>query len=241
MAGVLFWGFCWCGTCASALAMDAKPQQPRWTLDAFREGAMATMPLLPGLCAFGIAFGTVAARKGFSLLDACLMSAAVFSGVAQIIVVDAWPHELTAADDLRQRRDHRAHLLALHPDRRVDAAVVRRHAGTRPRLFHALPAGRAALAAWHALLQQRRPRSGLRARQLRGVLAVLGRLDRARLLARRLDRRSAALRPRSHHAGLLRRHAGLDVARAAPRRAAGSSAALVAVATRNCSAASGTW
>jgi len=77
--------------------MQATPHHPRWTRDAFRAGIMATMPLLPGLCAFGIAFGTVAARKGFSLLDACLMSAAVFSGVAQIIVVDAWPAELTAA------------------------------------------------------------------------------------------------------------------------------------------------
>jgi 4-azaleucine resistance transporter AzlC len=78
-------------------SMDADPQPPRWTLDGFRAGAMATVPLLPGLCAFAIAFGTVAARKGFSLLDACLMSATVFSGVAQIIVVDAWPNELTAA------------------------------------------------------------------------------------------------------------------------------------------------
>jgi 4-azaleucine resistance transporter AzlC len=77
--------------------MDATPEQPRWTLKAFREGAIATLPLSPGLCAFSIAFGTVAARKGFSLLDACLMSATVFSGVAQIIVVNAWPKELTTA------------------------------------------------------------------------------------------------------------------------------------------------
>ena len=44
-----------------------------------------------------MAFGTVAARQGFSLLDAVAMSAIVFSGVAQIIVVDAWPRELTVA------------------------------------------------------------------------------------------------------------------------------------------------
>jgi 4-azaleucine resistance transporter AzlC len=78
--------------------MDATPHaRLRWTADAFREGAMAMLPLLPGMCAFGVAFGTVAARKGFSLLDACLMSATVFAGVAQIIVVDAWPRELTFA------------------------------------------------------------------------------------------------------------------------------------------------
>ena len=58
---------------------------------------IATLPLMPGLFAFGMAFGTVAARQGFSLFDAVVMSALVFSGVAQIIVVDAWPRELTAS------------------------------------------------------------------------------------------------------------------------------------------------
>jgi 4-azaleucine resistance transporter AzlC len=75
----------------------SKPGKPFWTFAAFREGAMATMPLMPGLFAFGMAFGTVAARKGFTLLEAVTMSAIVFSGVAQIVVVETWPHELTAA------------------------------------------------------------------------------------------------------------------------------------------------
>jgi 4-azaleucine resistance transporter AzlC len=77
--------------------MPAKPFKPYWTFDAFREGFIATLPLMPGLFAFGMAFGTVAARKGFSLFDAVVMSAVVFSGVAQVIVVDAWPAQLTAA------------------------------------------------------------------------------------------------------------------------------------------------
>jgi predicted branched-subunit amino acid permease len=76
--------------------MNESPK-PSWTFAAFREGVIATFPLMPGLFAFGMAFGTVAARQGFSLLDAVAMSAIVFSGVAQIIVVDAWPRELTAA------------------------------------------------------------------------------------------------------------------------------------------------
>ena len=69
--------------------------KPHWTYDAFREGVIATLPLMPGLFAFGMAFGTVAARRSFSLLDALTMSGIVFSGVAQIIVVDAWPEQLT--------------------------------------------------------------------------------------------------------------------------------------------------
>jgi 4-azaleucine resistance transporter AzlC len=75
---------------------NRKSFKPHWTFAALREGVIATLPLMPGLFAFGMAFGTVAARKGFSLFDAVAMSAIVFSGVAQIIVVDAWPKELTA-------------------------------------------------------------------------------------------------------------------------------------------------
>jgi predicted branched-subunit amino acid permease len=51
--------------------MDATPQHSAyWTLDGFREGVLTTLPLMPGLCAFGLAFGTVAACQGFSLFDA---------------------------------------------------------------------------------------------------------------------------------------------------------------------------
>jgi 4-azaleucine resistance transporter AzlC len=71
--------------------------KPHWTFGAFREGVIATIPLMPGLFAFGMAFGVVAARKGFSLMDAEVMSAIVFAGVAQIVVVDAWPQQLTTA------------------------------------------------------------------------------------------------------------------------------------------------
>lgn len=70
---------------------------PHWTFAAFREGVVATLPLMPGLFAFGMAFGTVAARKGFTLIEAETMSAVVFAGVAQIIVVDSWPQQFTAA------------------------------------------------------------------------------------------------------------------------------------------------
>lgn len=70
---------------------------PYWTFAAFREGVLATLPLMPGLFAFGMAFGTVAARKGFTLFEAETMSAVVFAGVAQIIVVDSWPQQLTAS------------------------------------------------------------------------------------------------------------------------------------------------
>src|SRR6476646_3753701 len=97
MAGVLFWAFPTGRTCVTHPRPMSKPAKSYWTFGAFREGAVATFPLVPGLFAFGMAFGTVAARKGFSLWDAEVMSAIVFSGVAQIIVVDAWPQQLSFA------------------------------------------------------------------------------------------------------------------------------------------------
>jgi predicted branched-subunit amino acid permease len=77
--------------------MTAPYQQtpPRWTLEAFRQGAWLMLPLMPGLFAFGMAFGTVAARKGFSLFDTLAMSATVYAGVAQMIVLESWPERLT--------------------------------------------------------------------------------------------------------------------------------------------------
>lgn len=68
---------------------------PNWTFPGFREGAWDIMPLMPGLFAFGMAFGTVAVRKGFSLLDALMMSGTVYSGVAQLVVLETWPEKLT--------------------------------------------------------------------------------------------------------------------------------------------------
>ncbi len=81
--------------------MTIAPQQaqspPRWTFDGFRLGAVATLPLLPGVFAFGVAFGTVAARNGLTLVETLLMSATVNAGTAQIVVLESWPGQLTFA------------------------------------------------------------------------------------------------------------------------------------------------
>lgn len=68
---------------------------PPWTLDGFRLGAREILPLMPGLAAFAMAFGTVAARKGFHLVDALAMSGTVYAGVAQLVVLETWPAQLT--------------------------------------------------------------------------------------------------------------------------------------------------
>ena len=76
----------------------SSPQLPqRWSMEAFRQGAWAMLPLVPGVFAFGMGFGTVAAGKGFSLLDTFVMTVTVYAGMAQYIVLDTWPDKLTLA------------------------------------------------------------------------------------------------------------------------------------------------
>jgi predicted branched-subunit amino acid permease len=70
---------------------EAENAPSAWTLEGFRQGALEILPLMPGLFAFGLAFGTVAARKGFSLADALAMSATVYAGVAQLVALETWP------------------------------------------------------------------------------------------------------------------------------------------------------
>jgi 4-azaleucine resistance transporter AzlC len=77
------------------MSVESEQTPLLWTLDGFQQGALEMLPLMPGLFAFAAAFGTVAARKGFSLLDALVMSGTVYAGVAQMIVTESWPDKLT--------------------------------------------------------------------------------------------------------------------------------------------------
>jgi len=67
----------------------------RCSLAGLREGAWLTLPLLPGVVVFASGFGTLAAQKGLSLGEAMLMSALVFAGAAQLVVMEAWTDSFT--------------------------------------------------------------------------------------------------------------------------------------------------
>lgn len=69
---------------------------PYWTLAAFRQGALAVLPFVPGIAAFSMAYGTLAARKGMTLFETVLMTSTVFSGLLQMVVLEGWPETLTA-------------------------------------------------------------------------------------------------------------------------------------------------
>lgn len=61
------------------------------------EGVRLIMPILPGIATFSAAFGTVALQKGMTLGEAVAMSAFVFAGAAQMVVMELWREPLTPA------------------------------------------------------------------------------------------------------------------------------------------------
>jgi 4-azaleucine resistance transporter AzlC len=60
------------------------------SLSEFREGAFDIIPVLVAATPFGLLWGTLAAGKGFSALEAWLMSATVFAGASQFVVLEMW-------------------------------------------------------------------------------------------------------------------------------------------------------
>lgn len=49
-----------------------------------------TLPLTPGIVAFGLAYGAAALQKGLSLVETLAMSAFVYSGAAQMVALEIW-------------------------------------------------------------------------------------------------------------------------------------------------------
>lgn len=56
----------------------------------FRAGAAAIFPAVVAVIPFGLLLGARAAQQGLSTLEVVVMSASVFAGSAQFIVVDLW-------------------------------------------------------------------------------------------------------------------------------------------------------
>jgi predicted branched-subunit amino acid permease len=71
---------------------------PRFNAAGLREGARMSVGLLPGTAAMGVAFGTLAAQKGFTLAEAVTMTALMYSGAAQLVALEIWspPFSLSA-------------------------------------------------------------------------------------------------------------------------------------------------
>ncbi len=60
------------------------------SLSEAREGAFDIFPVLVAACPIGLLWGTLAAGKGFSALEAWFMSATVFAGASQFVTIELW-------------------------------------------------------------------------------------------------------------------------------------------------------
>jgi branched chain amino acid efflux pump len=72
-----------------------KSPTPRWGFAGLRYGVEHTLALLPGTAVFGMAYGTVAAQKGLTFVEAAAMSVFVFSGSAQFVAMEIWSNPIT--------------------------------------------------------------------------------------------------------------------------------------------------
>jgi predicted branched-subunit amino acid permease len=72
-------------------------RSPPITWAGVTEGARRTIPLLPGVAAFAAAFGTVAAQKGISVVEAMAMSLVVFAGASQMVALELWREPIEPA------------------------------------------------------------------------------------------------------------------------------------------------
>lgn len=73
--------------------MSADPPPITWA--GCLIGMRLTLPVLPGITAFSMAFGALAMQKGLSLGDTLLMSGLVFAGAAQMVAMEIWHEPLT--------------------------------------------------------------------------------------------------------------------------------------------------
>ncbi len=63
---------------------------PPFTWAGFRHGALLSLAFGASSFVYGIAFGVLARQAGLGMLDAAVMSATVFSGTAQMAVLQMW-------------------------------------------------------------------------------------------------------------------------------------------------------
>ena len=76
---------------------ERRVDAPYWSVSGFAEGVRLSMPAVPVMALFGIAFGTVAVQKGLTLLEATFMSTLTFAGASQLVAAEIWTDPMTFA------------------------------------------------------------------------------------------------------------------------------------------------
>lgn len=81
----------------SETADETAPARPYFSCAGLRDGALAMSAVILSQSAFGFVFGTLAAQKALSLTEAVIMSGVVYAGLSQVVGLQNWPHDFTAA------------------------------------------------------------------------------------------------------------------------------------------------
>lgn len=83
-----------CTVAAMKTAPGATPVTPAaagiFTSSGVRRGLLLSQPLTPGVLLYGMVFGVLAGERGLAWLQAMLMSVFVYSGSAQLAVLQGW-------------------------------------------------------------------------------------------------------------------------------------------------------
>ena len=76
---------------------DASARGRRATRSEFAAGAVAVLPIIISVSAYGLLLGSVGRQAGLSPLEILLMSATVFAGGSQFVVLELWREPLPVA------------------------------------------------------------------------------------------------------------------------------------------------
>jgi 4-azaleucine resistance transporter AzlC len=68
-----------------------------WSADGYAVGMRLSVPVMPVMAIFGLAFGAIAAQKGLTAGAATLMSGLMFAGASQFVAIEMWAGSLTFA------------------------------------------------------------------------------------------------------------------------------------------------
>ncbi len=69
---------------------SGQPEVTTFGRAGLKRGVQKTIPVALGVCAYGLIFGVLARQAGLSVLEVLLMSALVYAGSAQLLVLSLW-------------------------------------------------------------------------------------------------------------------------------------------------------
>lgn len=79
------------------MATTANHLRPTLTWQGCLQGARLTLPILPGLAVYALAFGTASSHRGLTFAESLSMSAIVYAGAAQMLSLEMWRESWTPA------------------------------------------------------------------------------------------------------------------------------------------------